>query len=78
MEACLRHYMLEYHVDGFILNPDVMPVEGVYSDPMLRGLKLLKHQTGFQNVMRRFLKGDEHQNVSVHLVLHLRSYPAEG
>ncbi len=59
MEACLRHYMLEYHVDGFILNPDVMPVEGVYSDPMLRGLKLLKHQTGFQNVMRRFLKGDE-------------------
>ena len=59
MEACLRHYMLEYHVDGFILNPDVTPVEGVYSDPMLRGLKLLKHQTGFQNVMRRFLKGDE-------------------
>lgn len=59
MEACLRHYMLEYHVDGFILNPDVTPVDGVYRDPMLQGMKLLKHQTGFQNVMRRFLKGDE-------------------
>lgn len=59
MTDCLRHYMQEYHVDGFILNPEVTPVDGVYGDPMLSGLKLLKHQTGFQNVMRRFLKGDE-------------------
>lgn len=59
MMDCLRYYMQEYHVDGFILNPDVTPVDGVYGDPLLSGLKLLKHQTGFQNVMRRFLKGDE-------------------
>ena len=59
MESCLRHYMTEYHVDGFILNPDVTPADGVYRDPLLAGMKLLKHQTGFQNVMRRFLKGDE-------------------
>ena len=47
MESCLRHYMTEYHVDGFILNPDVTPADGVYRDPLLAGMKLLKHQTGF-------------------------------
>ena len=59
MEECLRWYMMEYHVDGFILNPDVMPTHGSYADPLLSRMKLFHHQTGFQNVMRRFLKGDE-------------------
>lgn len=59
MEECLRFYMLEYHVDGFILNPDVTPTDGCYADPLLSRMKLFHHQTGFQNVMRRFLKGDE-------------------
>lgn len=59
MEECLRWYMMEYHVDGFILNPDVTPTDGSYADPLLSKMKLFHHQAGFQNVMRRFLKGDE-------------------
>lgn len=59
METCLRHYMMEYHVDGFIVNPDVAPMESIYADPILKSTKIMRHQTDFQNVMRRFLKGDE-------------------
>lgn len=56
---CLRHYMLEYHIDGFIINPYVVPWEGLTKDPILRGVKIWKKEDWFQNVMRRFLKGDE-------------------
>lgn len=59
MEECLRYYMMEYHIDGFIVNPMVAPWEGIRQDPLLKKTKILHHQTGFQNVMRRFLKGDE-------------------
>lgn len=59
MEECLRYYRIEYHVDGFILNPHVAPMESVRQDPLLKKTKIMHHQTGFQNVMRRFLKGDE-------------------
>lgn len=59
MEACLRYYMMEYHIDGFILNPSVAPMEAIYQDPFLKRTKILHHRTDFQNVMRRFLKGDE-------------------
>ena len=59
MEVCLRYYMMEYHIDGFILNPSVAPMEGICQDPFLKGTKIMRHQTDFQNVMRRFLKGDE-------------------
>lgn len=56
---CLRHYMLEYHVDGFVINPYVVPWEAVTSDPILKGVKIWKKDDWFQNTMRRFLKGDE-------------------
>ncbi len=59
IEECLRYYMMEYHIDGFILNPSVAPMESICQDPFLKRTKILYHQTGFQNVMRRFLKGDE-------------------
>ncbi|MGN1168214.1 MAG: alpha-amylase family glycosyl hydrolase [Lachnospiraceae bacterium] len=59
MEECLRYYMMEYHIDGFIVNPMIAPLEGIRQDPILKKTKILHHQTGFQNVMRRFLKGDE-------------------
>ena len=59
MEECLRYYMMEYHIDGFILNPSVAPIEGICQDPFLKRTKIMYHQTGFQDVMRRFLKGDE-------------------
>lgn len=61
MEAieCLRYYRVEYHVDGFILNPCLNCTKAAFLDPALKDLKLLTHRTDFQNVMRRFLKGDE-------------------
>lgn len=59
MEDCLRYYMMEFHVDGFILNPVLAPMEAIYADPILKKTKILTHRDDFQNVMRRFLKGDE-------------------
>ncbi len=61
MEAieCLRYYRMEYHVDGFILNPCLEASRAAFSDPALKDTKLLVHRTDFQDIMRRFLKGDE-------------------
>ena len=56
---CLRFYMLEYHIDGFVLNPYNVPWEQLKNDPFLKDIKLMQKDDGFQNVMRRFLKGDE-------------------
>ena len=56
---CLRFYMLEYHVDGFVVNPYRIPWEMIINDPYLSGVKLLRKEEGYQNVMRRYLKGDE-------------------
>lgn len=56
---CLRYYMLEYHIDGFVVNPYNVPWEMLTRDPLLKGVKIMKKEDGFQNVMRRFLKGDE-------------------
>lgn len=59
MEECLRYYRMEYHIDGFILNPGVAPMDIIYADPILKKTKILVHREDFQNTMRRFLKGDE-------------------
>ncbi len=56
---CLRFYMLEYHVDGFVVNPYTVPWEVLCEDPFLKDVKLMRKDDSFQNVMRRFLKGDE-------------------
>lgn len=56
---CLKYYMLEYHVDGFVVNPYIVPWESLKRDPLLKGVKLLQKDDDFQNIMRRFLKGDE-------------------
>ena len=56
---CLKYYMLEYHIDGFVVNPYNAPWESMKHDPLLKGIKLIQKDDGFQNVMRRFLKGDE-------------------
>ena len=56
---CLRFYMIEYHVDGFVVNPYRIPWEMTTNDPYLRGVKLIRKEDDFQNTMRRFLKGDE-------------------
>lgn len=59
MIECLRFWRLDYHVDGFILNPVIAPMEMISADPLLKNTKILTHRNDFQNVMRRFLKGDE-------------------
>lgn len=59
VEDCLRYYVMEYHIDGFLLNPYQVPVEFLRRDPVLSGTKLLIKDESFQNTMRRFLKGDE-------------------
>ena len=51
---CLRYWVMQYHVDPYICNPDELA-----KDPVLAKSKILKKEDGFQNVMRRFLKGDE-------------------
>ncbi len=59
IEECLRYYVMEYHIDGFILNPYIAPMEGILSDPILKKTKILQNKDDFQMVMRRFLKGEE-------------------
>ncbi len=56
---CLRYYMLEYHIDGFVVNPYVVSWDCLKNDPILKGAKIFQKDNSFQNVMRRFLKGDE-------------------
>ncbi len=38
---CLRHWAQHYHVDGFWLNREIVPVEMAAKDPMLSGIKLI-------------------------------------
>lgn len=59
VEMCLQYYVTEYHIDGFILNPYNAPMQSIYQNPLLKNTKIMKKEDGFQNVMRRFLKGDE-------------------
>ena len=56
---CLRYYVMEYHVDGFVLNPMNAPMECILSDGILKRTKILQNGTKFQNTMRRFLRGDK-------------------
>lgn len=41
MTDCLRHWVLNYHIDGFRINTEVMPSLSLVSDPILSGVKLL-------------------------------------
>lgn len=59
VEECLHFYVIHYHIDGFVLNAYNAPMESLMQDPLLKRTKLMKKEDGFQNVMRRFLKGDE-------------------
>lgn len=55
---CLRQYVIDYHVDGFVLDYSIVPMEDVYDDPILKESKFFRRQDYFQNDMRKFLKGD--------------------
>lgn len=39
--SCLRHWVLEYHVDGFHLNAATTPMRDVLSDPVLADTKMM-------------------------------------
>ncbi|MDE6852375.1 MAG: alpha-amylase, partial [Lachnospiraceae bacterium] len=41
MVDCLRYWVLNYHVDGFRVNTEVMPSLSLASDPILSGVKML-------------------------------------
>ncbi|MDD7402508.1 MAG: alpha-amylase family glycosyl hydrolase [Butyribacter sp.] len=41
MTDCLRSWVLQYHVDGFRVNQEIMPSLSMASDPILSGVKLL-------------------------------------
>ena len=56
---CLRYYATEYHVDGFVLDPFVAPMDSIYTDSYLKRTKILQNRDDFQRIMRRFLRGDE-------------------
>lgn len=75
-EECLRYYRMEFHIDGFVLNPLTAPVSGICQDPVLKKTKILTHEDGFRNVMRRFLKGDEGMVESV--MYELKHVPERG
>lgn len=38
---CLRHWILEYHVDGFRINDNVIPTKCIIDDPVIGSVKLL-------------------------------------
>lgn len=74
--ACLRHWVLEYHVDGFHLSAGTTAMPEVLSDPVLVNTKIMSenfdgsqdrnwgkrrgiYHNGFQESVRRFLRGDE-------------------
>ena len=58
IEECLRYYVMEYHIDGFILNPYNAPMSSILSDPILKKTKILEYKDDFQNTMRSFLIGN--------------------
>lgn len=41
MIRCLRYYVTEYHVDGFLLNTAVVSEIWLHEDPILRQIKIL-------------------------------------
>ncbi|MFR0987082.1 MAG: hypothetical protein ACLSFZ_11690 [Frisingicoccus sp.] len=75
--ACLRRWVLDYHIDGFHLNQTTTQLREVLSDPVLAETKIMSenfdgscdrngtgrrravYHNGYQDSMRRFLRGDE-------------------
>lgn len=50
MMRCLKYYVTEYHVDGFLVNTDVVAKKWIDEDPVLRQCKFLGNYWG--NVTR--------------------------
>ena len=52
MTDCLRNWVLNYHIDGFKINQDVMPSTILASDPILSGVKLLSSYWNMDELRR--------------------------
>ncbi len=77
IKDCVRHWVLEYHIDGVHINCNSAVLEVLKSDPILARVKLLTHywgdcgrrsyknlahyNSGFMDTARKLLKGDENQ-----------------
>ncbi len=59
MQDCIQYYVMEYHIDGVILNPEVVSISMIKNNPLMRDTKILTYNDNFQTVMRRFLRGEE-------------------
>ena len=57
---CLRHYVLEYHIDGFLLDPMRVSIEGAKADPILMHCKIWEQKQDYCMDVRRFLRGDNY------------------
>ncbi len=59
----LRHWAVNYHVNGFHVNTNVASMELMEADPILAGCKLFGEEWdgSFMYDIRRFLKGDDNK-----------------
>lgn len=57
---CMRYFVMEYHIDGFVVEPMRVSVEDARKDPILKDTKILALKQDYMMDMRRFLRGDNH------------------
>ncbi len=55
MTDCLRKWVINYHIDGFRVNLDVMPSLNLASDPVLSGVKILGNYWDMQAIHQAML-----------------------
>lgn len=84
----LKYWVKEYHVDGFHLMGENIPVDWIAEDPMLTNIKIwyyqfannrnmtASYQDSYLYTMRKFLKGDEGMLNSV--LFEMRHVPQKG
>ena len=61
MAEILRHWVMEYHVDGFKLLGAALPIEEIVKDPYLSRTKLF-----YESFPKELLEGEEHQNLFIY------------
>ena len=61
---CLRHWVIEYHIDGVNLNMEVAPVEMIKEDPILASIKIF---ADMWDVVDRFKRknSDRNKNLAI-------------
>lgn len=61
---CLRHWVMEYHIDGVHLNMEVVPVEMIKEDPILASVKIFADMWDIVDRFKR--KGsDKNKNLAI-------------